>query len=182
MSRVTTFSITIQDITNLDAVRAVEFFRRLLWNEAAHVGIGKNLINVPDCINVGDGGIDALIKDARPTSEEVIPLGTTGFQIKSSDLQPMECKRELHQKGQLNQPLKPEVKKLLDDGGTYVLVLCAEPSTPRTREDALREELISQGYPDPKIRLYTANQLVGFAERLIKLPFLMEFSFTFHGL
>ncbi len=171
MATLTPFSITIQDVTTLDATRAVEFLRRLLWSEAARVGIGKNLINVPDCINVGDGGIDALIRDGQPSSHEVIPAGITGFQIKSSDLQPMECKEELHQNGQLNQPLKPEVRRLLDSGGTYILVLCADLTTAQTtaRENALREALTSQSHPNPKIRIYTANQLVGFSERYLGL-------------
>jgi hypothetical protein len=166
MSTVTPFSITIQDITSLDATRAVEFVRRLLWSEAARVGIGKNLINVPDCINVGDGGIDALIRDANPSSEEVIPTGTSGFQIKSSDLIPMRCKRELHERSQLNQPLKPEIERLLDNNGTYILVLCADLTTAQVtaRENALREQLALMNYKNAKIRVYTANQLVGFSE------------------
>jgi len=176
MPLTTPFSINIHDITGLDSGRAVAFFRRLLWGEATKVGIGKNLINVPDCINVGDGGIDALIRDAHPLSEEVIPAGTTGFQIKSSDLQPMECKKELHEKGQLGQPLKPEVKRLLDNGGTYVLVLCADLAVPQTsdRENALKAELVSQDYSNPKVRLYTANQLVGFSEPHLGLVFWLK--------
>jgi len=167
----TPFSIAVQDITNLGPSRAVEFFRYLLWSEGARVGIGENLINAPNCINVGDGGIDALIRDACPTSEEVIPTGTTGFQIKSANLEPMQCKRELHENGQLDWPIKPAIKKLLDAGGTYILVLCADLTTEKTsdRESAVREELSSRGYSSPKIRLYTANQLVGFSERHLGL-------------
>ena len=57
---------------------------------------GRILMNVPQCINVGDGGIDALIENAAPSFDEVIPPGTSGFQIKSSDLSPNKCRLELH--------------------------------------------------------------------------------------
>ncbi len=171
MSTINPFSLQTQQLTNISADVAVEFFRRLLWAEASRVGIGRNLIDVPDCINVGDGGIDAYIEDAEPEDDDVIPQGTTGFQIKSSDLQPMQCKRELHKRGDLEEPLKPEVERILDLGGNYILVLFASlpPNVRRAREDAIREELTNYGYEDPKIRVYAAEQLIGFAERYVSL-------------
>jgi hypothetical protein len=123
---VTPFTFSVNDLTKLGQDRAVEFFRRLVWAEATRVGIGRNLINVPQCINVGDGGIDAIINDAIPSGDEIIPRGTSGFQIKSSDLLPGQCKKELHQGQDLKKPIKPEVKRLLNEGGTYVLVLFAD--------------------------------------------------------
>jgi len=69
------YSLHSNDLKNLDPDRAVEFFRGLLWDEASRVSIGRQLIDVPDCINVGDGGLDAVIEDATPSSDEVIPSG-----------------------------------------------------------------------------------------------------------
>jgi hypothetical protein len=172
------FSLSISDLTNLGQDRAVEFFRRLLWAEAVRVGIGRHIIDVPDCINVGDGGIDAFLNEANPSIDDIIPIGTTGFQIKSSDLSPTACKNELHQNNKSSQPIKPEIKNILDKGGTYILVIFADISkTQRTkREQALRDELDRLGYN--KFRLYTANQLVGFSERFPALVawFKNEFS------
>ena len=168
MNGITPFTLPVGDLVNLGPDRAVEFFRRFLWVEAARVGIGRNLIDVPDCINVGDGGIDAFIKDAQPSTDEIIPNGTTGFQIKSKDLGPgpTPYQKELHQGGNLSKSIKPEIKRILDQGGTYVLVLLADITTQQKtkREEAIREELNRLGYRNP-IRLYTANQLAGFAER-----------------
>lgn len=163
----TPFTLSVSDLTNLGQDRAVEFFRRLLWAEAARVDIGRHLIDVPDCINVGDGGIDAFVDDATPSIAELIPRGASGFQIKSSDLSPGACRRELHQEEGLDKPIKPEVKNVLDKGGTYVLVLFAEiTKRQRTgREQALKEEFADLGYGGPKFCIYTANQLAGFAER-----------------
>lgn len=160
------FALRDEDLTNLNPDLAVEFFRRLLWAEAARVGIGKNLIDVPSCINVGDGGIDAYIKDAKHLIDEIIPQGTSGFQIKSSDLSPEECKKELHQGKDLKKPIKPEIKRLLDQDGIYVLVLFANITNQQKskREQAIKDELDALGYNKVRLRLYTANQLTGFAE------------------
>ena len=171
MDAITPFALPVSDLTNLGQGRAVQFFRRLLWAEAAEVGIGRNLIDVPDCINVADGGIDAVIRGASPTRDDIIPPRTSGFQIKSSDLTPQDCKRELHQREDLGQPIKPEVKRILDDGGHYILVLFADITSQKktNREKAIIEELENLGYPNPRVRVYTGNQLAGFAERFPSL-------------
>jgi hypothetical protein len=167
MTTTTPFTIQIRDLTNLDPFRAVDFFRRLLWAEAMRVEISKYLIDVPDCINVGDGGLDALIKDANPLKDDIIPTGTSGFQIKSLNLHPNQCRKELHIGNNLNNPIKPEIKRLLDIDGTYVLVLFADiPATQKARrEDDIREELAILGYQNAKFRVYTADQLANFTEQ-----------------
>ncbi len=167
MKAITPFTIQVNDLKNLTPDVAVESFRRLLWAEGSAVGVGNHLINVPDCINVGDGGIDAFIKNANPSRDDLIPNGTSGFQIKSSDLQPKDCKKELHEGENLNRPIKPEIKRLLDENGTYVLVLFANISKKQrtNRENDLKEELVNLGYPDAKLRLHGADQIAGFMER-----------------
>ncbi len=165
------FSLKSDDITNLGAEGAVIFFRELLWAEASRVKIGRQLISVPDCVNVGDGGLDALVEDAEPLLDDVIPIGTSGFQVKSSDLAPSECKKELHLKNDINEPLKPGIKRVLDNDGIYIMVLFAELADPyiQKRENAILENLKNNGYSNPKIRLYTANKIIGFAERFLAL-------------
>jgi len=170
------YGLQSNDLKNLGQDRAVDFFRRLLWNEGKRVGIGKNLIDVPDCINVGDGGLDSIVRDAVPSSDEIIPSGLSGFQIKSSDLPPGECKKELHQNRNLQSPIKPEIHRLLGNNGTYILVLFGDITLQmkRRREEAIREELVKMGYVGPKIRIYTTNQIMGFAERFPSLVALLK--------
>lgn len=165
------YNLQADDLKNLGQYRAVELVRRLLWAESSRVGISRNLLEVPDCINVGDGGLDSAIEDAKPSSEDVIPSGPSGLQIKSSDLAPAECKKELHQSKSRQNPLKPEIKRLLDNDGTYILVIFADITYPmkRRREEAVREELGRMGYANPKIRIYTLNQIMSFVERFPSL-------------
>ena len=175
----TLFTLNTNDFKNLGADRAVELFRRLLWAEASRVGVGKYLINTPGCINVGDGGIDAIIENAHPTSDDVIPNGTTGFQIKSSDLTEKACAKELHIGKSLSKELKPELKRILDSGGNYVLVLFADitPSAQKKRALAIITELKRLGYSN-SVRLYTNNQLISFSERFINLVFWLKPNFS----
>jgi len=165
------FSLQDNDLKNLSPKHAVDFFRRLLWAEAARVGIGLHLINVPQCINEGDGGLDAFVENVSPSDEDVIPYGCSGYQIKASDLKPAECKNELHQGRDLTRDLKPGVKEILDQNGTYVLVLYADLTVPKVknRKQAIIEELQEYDYKEPKIRIYSISQLVGFAERFPSL-------------
>ena len=157
------YHLQSKDLKDLGPELAVDFFRRLLWAEDRRVNIGMHLIDAPNCINVGDGGLDAVISNAKPTSEDVIPTGDSGYQIKSSDLKPAECKKELY----AGDSLKPGIKRVLDSNGVYILVLFEEmpPETmKKEREKAITDELKKFGYGSPKIRIYTINQIIGFAE------------------
>jgi len=162
------YGLQSKDLKNLSPDTAIDFFRRVLWAESVRVGVSKHLIDAPDCVNVGDGGLDIVIENAVPTSEDVIPRGLSGFQIKSSDLSPSECRKELHQNGSLENLLKPGIRRVLDNNGTYILVLFEEmphETMKKDREEAIKEEFGQMGYASAQIRVYTINQIISFAER-----------------
>ena len=163
----TGFTVSPNSFVDLSPDLAVGIFRRLLWAEASRVGVGRHLISVPDCINVGDGGVDAYIDQVEPIYDDVIPEGSSAFQIKSADLAPKACQRELHVRGNLEGPLKSELEIRLQQGATYVLVLFADITDAQTisRQEAILEELETWGFPDTQVRVYTANRLAGFTNR-----------------
>ena len=163
----TGFTVEPSAFVGLSSGLAVARFRQLLWAEAGRVGVGRHLINVPDCINVGDGGVDAFIDDADPSEDDVIPRGASVFQIKATDLGPIPCTRELHAREDLAQPLKSELSDRFQQGAAYVLVLMADITDARikARRNAIRKELASFGHKNTEVRVYTANQLAGFASR-----------------
>ena len=182
------FEINIKTLLDLEPLHAVEIFRRLLWAESDRVGIGRNLITVPECIYVGDGGIDAYIDNADPVDDSLIPKGNSGYQIKAGPLSVEKCVDELlsgkkpkkFKKTKMGRSksntktardarvLKPEIKKLLDKDGTYVLVLFAKITREKGDERAkrIRDVLKKNGYPKAKVRVYVPNQMAGFIERL----------------
>lgn len=152
----TFFDLTVADLTALAPDRALTVFRMLLWCEASRVGISKYLIDVPGCINESDGGLDGQIDNADPTSTDIILKGSTGYQVKSSDLSPAECEKEIYDEKLCS--LKPAIKTLFDKNGTYVLVLFADLTGIKKakREDALKQ------YYSKAVRIYSANQILGF--------------------
>ena len=163
----TGFTVLPGAFVNLSPSRAVELFRHLLWAEADRVGVGRHLIDVPDCINVGDGGVDAYIYNPAPYDDDVIPNGSSVFQVKSGDLGPAECRQELHVGDDLGQPIKPELSFRLERGAAYVIVLMVDiPDVAvRRRQEAIQSELGRCGHENNEVRVYTANQIAGFASR-----------------
>lgn len=161
------FGAQPDDIVDLGADRSVELVRKLLWAEADHQGVAHRLIRAPQCINVGDGGLDAVIDEADPDVDDLIPPGPSGFQVKSGSLGPTGCRRELHEREDLDAPLKDGVQRVMDQGGTYVLVLCQDLSDPlyQDRLSAIVDELETNGCVDPSVRLIAADQLLSYVER-----------------
>lgn len=162
------FELSDGDLINLSPQEAVSFFRRLLWAEASFTGISKHLVSVPQCINNRDGGLDARIEDyVSPSRIDVIPEGLSGYQIKASDLTPTQCKKEICVRDDPN-TLKPAVQRLMENGGTYVMVLFASLADETQRDlrvRALIEEFERLGYDKPKVRVYATTHMVGFANR-----------------
>lgn len=173
------FSLQPDNLANLHPEQSVEFMRRLLWAEARRVGIGEHLVTVPDCINTPDGGVDATIEDADPTDNSLILPGLTGYQIKSSDLSPQKCREELYEQNRIGNPLKPEIKRILDAGGNYVLALFANltPQQITNRVNALNEELGKHDVSPDRVRLLTPDKLAPMCERF---PSLVSWIKEFH--
>ena len=82
----TIFTVKNADFDRLSPQEAVDFFRELLWAEAAALGIGKNFINVPSAITVADGGIDAEVQNVSASGGQgIIKQGLTRYQIKTGN-------------------------------------------------------------------------------------------------
>ncbi|WP_254280715.1 ATP-binding protein [Haloarcula marina] len=167
------FELEDEDIRRFSTHKTVEFFRKLLWAEASDTEIIQSSTHVPQRIHVKDGGIDAKVVDATPSREDLIPSGTSGYQIKSSDLPPRKCRNEVT-KDTDSTALKPRVERLLDQGGTYVLVIFEElvgkPSKDgkdklETRKEALVKEFADHGYPNADVRVYDTAKLIGIINR-----------------
>ena len=121
----TIFTVQNKDLERLSPQEAVDFFRELLWAEAAILGIGKNLINVPSAITVADGGIDAEVQDVQVSGGQgIIKQGLTRYQIKTGNFS-LSNDRDIKSIIFRNRTddLKPRVKSCLDNNGTLVVVL-----------------------------------------------------------
>ena len=185
----TIFTIKNEDFYRLSPQEAVDFFRELLWAEAAALGIGKNFINVPSAITVADGGIDAEIQNVSASGGQgIIKQGLTRYQIKTGNF---SLSNESHIKSILfrdeTNELKPRVKSCLDKEGTLIIVLFGWDN-PVTEDDQLvnkfKEKLIDQKYNNPKIEIWQQNNLISFLKPFpslaLKIKGLYKLGFQSH--
>lgn len=161
--------LTDAEIQQINPNEAVEFFRELLWAEASETDVVQSSAHVPMAISVPDAGLDATIEDADPSREDIIPAGDSGFQIKSTDMTPNQCKQEV--RSDSGSGLKSRIEDLLNEDGTYILVVFEElvgvaPQHDKDklvrRKDAIEEEFEEHGYPNADVRIYDSSKLVGF--------------------
>ena len=66
-----------------------------------------------------DGGFDVYVDhDIPPPIESFLPTQKTGIQVKKPNMPPSEIKKEMCKNG----ILKPEIKKLINAGGSYIII------------------------------------------------------------
>ena len=167
------FSVKNDRLSLLNEHSAVEFFRKLLWAEARRIGIELGKIHVSSAVHVSDGGVDATIDDAQvPTGSGIIKPGKTGYQIKSGasfePWQKSEIKRLLFGTKTPDQKnLGESIRACLDENGTYILVCTGIDLVDAQRRNArmhIEKCLKSCAYPDPKVDVWSQNELIGFLE------------------
>ena len=116
------FEITHKDINHLTDDQLTDLLRRLLHLEAARFGIAASGVRVSLHIDVPDGGEDGRIQWSEgPVRTDYVPNRLTMFQCKAKAMRPADCGKELrlpHSK-----QLKPQVEKVLDAGGSYILLI-----------------------------------------------------------
>ena len=150
-----------EDIEIPEPEQAVAVFRKLLSNVANRAELSPNQLRASNSIYAGDGGVDATIVDAdqEKVAGTIIPTGTTGFQVKRSDLSGKQAyKNEVTNKaGELGD----SIRRLLEDGGAYRLVVFESPSESMlaNRKEGLREAFKEAGYPDANVDVIISEHL-----------------------
>ena len=166
------FTVKNEDLNRLNPEKAVQFFSELLWAEAWRIGIERSKINVSGRVNVPDGGVDATVDEVQvATGQGIIKPGTTSYQIKSGKtFQPSQeavIKAELFGEGNAanKENLGKSIRARLEAEGTYVLVCTGIDLVDSQQRDAVRyiKEYLQQcGYPQPKVEVWSPNNLIGF--------------------
>ena len=102
--------------------RAVDLVRDLLWAEASRQGLNPLNVSVSEKIYAKDGGVDGTSINIKPKREGLLFKGITYYQIKSGrKFDP--CNEKCLRKELLNKSdLKPGLKNMVEDKGTYVLI------------------------------------------------------------
>lgn len=155
------------DLAALTQKSAVSLIRNLLWAECSRVGVEKNLIEAPRCINSPEGGLDACIGNfVDPSSDELIPRGVSGFQIKTAYYSPAVVAEILHKDEDKYQVLQIGIQRILHLGGTYVLILLGNANGYQGNSGDYRAEIINElekcGRRNPRVRVYSIFDVVKF--------------------
>lgn len=166
----TIFTITNQDLEKFNPAQAVEIFRDLIWAGARRIGLPLSQVHISSRINVADGGVDARIDASKGLADGLglIKEGATAYQIKAGAFSPWqdsEIRKELF--GEKNptdrEHLGSSVRHCLDNKGTYVLVCFKQDLVDEERlkaEGLIRSYLEKSEYPDPKVEVWSQNNLI----------------------
>lgn len=177
--------VTNEDVKLLHDRQLVALLSQLIYLELSANQISSFSSQVPLSIYIKDGGIDGLARwDGGPPRTARLPSRYVGFQAKATDLSDAGCRAEVKTKGGA---LKPEVRRLFEAGGVYVLFLardCVEQSK-HDRIDAVkagvREASVAEGgaLVDPaNVFIFDASEIAAWVN---VFPAAMTRVFSFLG-
>jgi len=176
--------VSISSVTELSAERSIEIVRALLRAECHYAKLSPSALTISSRLTAPDGGIDAEVKapdEITLPSDCIIKQKLTGIQIKSgTSFTPWTesaIRGELlNKKGQI----QPEVKRLIESKGSYMLICTGHDLTPERRNDS--RQLISdvltevgiEGYYE-QVEVLGASQIAEYAERYPRTASLLSF-------
>jgi len=114
------FEVAKDEIERLDSVQLTNLMKRILRTELSKLRLKQSEVVVSLDINDPDGGLDAYVGCEVPAEHPWLPSGRSGWQFKAvKEFPQSEVANEILVSGRTD--VKPRIKKLLDNGETYVL-------------------------------------------------------------
>ncbi|RDI10114.1 hypothetical protein [Comamonas sp. AG1104] len=166
--------VPVETITGLTAERAVDLLTGLLKAESTYAKLNPAVVTISSRLTVADGGIDAEVdapSDAQVPADCFFAAGLTGIQLKSgTTFKPWTESSVRDELINSEGKLFPEVARLTERRGRYVIVCTGHDLTPKQRNDACERivsVLESVGVSDYRdlVDVLGAGQLSTFAER-----------------
>lgn len=166
--------IPISSVISLSAEQSVAVARAILRSECGYAKLPPNALTISSRLTVADGGIDAEINvpaEQQIPTDCIFQLGITGFQLKSGiAFKPWTASAIRNELLNPDGFLYPEVQRLIERGGRYVLLCTGHDLTPEQRNTS--KQLIADTFKDVGVTQHIslidvlgASQLVEFAER-----------------
>ena len=116
----TPFDVTSEHVSALKPRDFSALVEKLLSAEALEWYLPLDGIHVASQINAPDGGEDARIEwQNGPERTSFLPNRLCQFQLKTGDIDPAEAGKEVLT---LKNQLKPMVRKVLENGGSYIML------------------------------------------------------------
>ena len=135
--------VPVSTVVSLTAEASVELMTGILKAESNYAKLNPAVITISSRLTIADGGIDAEINaphDAQIPADCFFAAGLTGIQLKSgTSFKPWtngSIRSELiSSKG----TLFPEVERLIERRGRYVVVCTGHDLTPQQRNNACEQ-------------------------------------------
>jgi hypothetical protein len=163
-----TFEINKEEIERLDSLQLTNLIKKILRVEVSKLKLKQSEVVVSLDINDPDAGLDAYIGCEVPKDHPWLPPGKSGWQFKAvRELPASKVQEEILNKDRTD--LKPRIKKLLEQGETYVLVVGKKDYNQNKleeKEEELRRIFATKGYPESKAKVYSAGQIADWASSL----------------
>lgn len=177
-------SVPVSAVVELTPERAVEVLKRLLLAESAYAKLSPTSVTISTRLTVADGGIDAEVNvppEAPIPTDCFLTAGLSGFQLKSgASFKPWTASSIRGELINSAGKLFPEVARLTDRRGRYVVVCTGHDLTPKQRNEACERivsTLASAGVSDYSslVDVLGAGQLSTYAERYPGIAALLTF-------
>jgi hypothetical protein len=157
----------VDDVKRLSDEQLTHLCNHMIRHDLRLAGIPLTHVDLNYRQYHADGGIDGWAQwDGNYQAPERIPYPLCGFQYKSGDFKPKAAGNEVQQDDRTD--LKPQVRRLLEAGGAYILVLGREDPNTQEKEayrasilDAIERHLGSRDY---QILVYGASDVQSWAE------------------
>lgn len=177
-------SIPIEAVVALTSERSVKLLTGLLHAESTYARVNPAVFTISNRLTVADGGIDAEVNappDAQIPVDCFFTAGLTGIQLKSgSTFKPWRESSVRNELIDSKGKLFPEVARLTEKRGRYVVICTGHDLTPQQRNKA-RECIVSVlesvGVSDYHnfVDVLGASQLATYAERYPGLAALLTY-------
>jgi hypothetical protein len=168
----TLLTIPIDTVTRLTPESAVFVLRALLRAEAAYAKLKPDALTISQEITMSDGGIDAEVDcDVTTPDDCFFAGGLTGYQIKSgASFKPWTKSSIENELLNNRKELFPEVARLIERGGNYLVLSTGHDLTPQQRNKGraqIKEVFERCGFPNYRgaVDVLGASQIADYAAR-----------------
>jgi len=162
------FEIDKEDIESLTPIPLTKLMKKLLRAEVAKLKLKQSEVVVSLDITDPDGGLDGYIGCEIPADHPWLPSGKSGWQFKAVEGFPRSrIEAEILKKDKTD--IKPRIKKLLGEGGTYVLVIGGKDYSAdelEKKEAETRNIFENRGYLGGKVKIFSSGQIADWVTSL----------------
>lgn len=155
------FQVTKEEIERLDEISFTRLMKALLLAEISKLNLKQSGLTLSLDIKDPDGGLDCTINEDVPKESDWLPEGKSGWQFKMvRGFTPEKAKNSVLNRNKSD--ILPETKKLLQENGTFVLVVGKKDYNAkqiREREEKIKQAFKTHGFPDAKILVYSSGRL-----------------------